>query len=75
MSIKYIIVQNKYYCENLSIVSFGMAIAEEHNGSVTILKTFADLSPNFADVEKLVRLCNEQKLDLIHLDDVINDFI
>lgn len=75
MSIKYIIVQNKYYYEDLSMSSFGIAVAEEYNGVVTILKTFADLSPNFADVKELVRLCNEQKLDLIHLDDVINDFI
>ena len=37
--------------------------------------SFADISVNFTDVQKLVSMCNDMKLDSVHLYDVVEDFV
>ena len=38
-------------------------------------RTIKDISTNKKKVERLVELCNKNKLSPIHLDDVIDDFL
>lgn len=37
--------------------------------------SFADISVNFSAVQKLVSMCNDLKLDSVHLYDVVEDFV
>lgn len=59
----------------MSRISFGIAAIEEYDGITTVLKSFPDISPNFSNVESLANLCNAHKLDLIHFNDIIDDFM
>lgn len=38
-------------------------------------RSFSDISTDKSKIERLVMLCNEQKISPIHLDDVIEDFL
>ena len=40
-----------------------------------VLESFLDLSSDVTKVEQLVRASNETGLDLIHLSDVVQDFL
>lgn len=72
---KYIVIKNEYINQEYSRISFGIAAVEEYDGVTVILKSFSDLSPHFSEVESLVNLCNEQELELIHFNDIMDDFI
>ncbi len=43
------------------------------NGFKKILKTFPNIFFNKQKAEEFVKLCNEEKLELIHLQDVVED--
>ena len=53
---------------------YGIAAVTMNDGVEIILQSFVDLSSDRRSVEKLVRLCNELKLSLYHLPDVVEDF-
>ena len=75
MKHKYIVVQNTYKNGNATRISFGIAAIEEYDGVTTILESISDLSSNLKSIERLVDICNNLQLDLIHLRDVVNDFL
>ena len=74
MEHKYIVVQNVYKNADATRVSFGIAVVVEYDGITTVLESIPDLSSDIKPVERLVELCNNEKLDPIHLQDVVNDF-
>ena len=53
---------------------YGIAAVTMNDGIEIILQSFVDLSSERRPVAKLVRLCNELKLSLCHLPDVVEDF-
>ena len=75
MKHKYIVVQNTYKNGNATRIGFGIAAIEEYDGVTTILESISDLSSNVRSIERLVDICNNLQLDLIHLRDVVNDFL
>lgn len=63
----YKIIEVKIIVENKEYTSYGIC----YNDSVYI----NDISADKAAVEELVRRCNEEKLDPMHLNDVVEDFL
>ena len=53
---------------------YGIAAVTMNDDIEVILQSFVDLSSERRPVAKLVRLCNELKLSLCHLPDVVEDF-
>ena len=72
---KYIVVRNEYICGENTCISYGIAAIEICDGVISVLKSVSDISSDFSTVENLVNLCNVKELDLIHIEDVINDFL
>ncbi len=56
--------------ENKEYVTYGI-VAEDAFGKV--IKSFSDVFFDKAKAERLVTLCNREKLSLIHLEDVVED--
>ena len=55
--------------------AFGIAAVVEYNGVTTVLESISDISSDAKAVKRLVRLCNRHQLSLIHLMDVVSDFL
>ncbi len=55
--------------------SFGIAAVVDDEDCMNILESYIDLSSNRTAVDELVKLCNELELELVHLPDVISDFL
>ena len=57
-------------------VSYGLVAFDisEANGALTVVASVNDLSGDEAKVQKLADMCNEGKLSLIHIKDVVEDF-
>ena len=75
MKHKYIVVQNTYKNGATTRISFGIAAVEEYDGVIIVLESVSDISSNIKSIEHLVKICNNQKLDTIHLQDVVTDFL
>ncbi|MBR6682530.1 MAG: hypothetical protein IKL40_06070 [Clostridia bacterium] len=48
---------------------------EKYDGVTVVLESIPDISSDKNAVKKLVGLCNGKQLSLIHLTDVVNDFL
>lgn len=72
---KYIVVKNEYIDGENTRVSYGIAAIENCDGVISVLMSVSDISSDFCTVENLVKLCNTKELDLIHIEEVINDFL
>lgn len=58
-----------------SYTAYGIAAYKLADGEATLIKFISDVFLNENDAESFVKKCNELKLDIIHLCDVIEDFI
>lgn len=74
MEHKYIMVENKYY-DGTSKISFGIAYAEIYDNETTVIKTISDITCDKQAIEKLIHLCNDLDLSIIHIEDVVEDFL
>lgn len=54
---------------------YGIAAVVDYDEVTVILDSFVDLGVCRKSVEKLVQLCNALGLDLVHLQDVVEDFV
>lgn len=72
---KYIVVKNEYIDGENTRVRYGIAAIENCDGVISVLKSVSDISSDFCTVEKIADVCNAKELDLIHIEDVINDFL
>ncbi len=52
--------------------SYGVEISDEN---YNIIRIIDDVSVDKEAISSLVSLCNQLKLDVIHIDDVIDDFL
>ena len=69
-------------CETFSLneknrTAYGIAVFAhtDHTESNAIIATVNDLSSDKESVEKLISACNEGQLSLIHLYDVVDDYL
>lgn len=62
----YQLISGTYSLEGETYLSFGIQC-----GNIMI----EDISMEQAEVEELIALCNQEKLDVLHLPDVVADFL
>ena len=55
--------------------SYGIALCQTDAGVPIIIRSVADLTTDRERVSSLVDRCNRLALSLIHLDDIIEDFL
>ncbi len=75
MNYNYIVVSNTYYFSDKPLTFYGIAAIKECDEHREIIDAAFDLSSDMDKIYQAVKLCNEQKLDIIHLRDVAEDFI
>ena len=77
MSVTYALIEEKYNFAGNSRISYGIAAycGGEIDGSATIVKSVHDISSDKEGLSRLVKDCNDLKLSLVHLYDVVEDFL
>lgn len=75
MKYQYIVVHSTYHIVNKEQSRFGIAVAFDEGEQITILETIPDLTLSFESIGRLVELCNKEKLEYIHLHDIMEDFL
>lgn len=75
MECQYCVVKTTYMTDKSARDSFGIAAVAEEDGSITVLETISDLCADYEVITRFVQLCNDLKLDPIHLQDVADDFL
>lgn len=75
--ITYGLIKETYKIEGDEMISYGIAVLENIKAEnvVLILDSVRNISTNRAKVENLIKRCNELKLSVIHLQDVIDDML
>lgn len=77
MNIKYGITEEIYALGADRRVSYGIAAYAnaEEDGTATIVASVHDITSDRQALAELVLSCNRSELSVIHLDDVIEDFL
>ena len=66
----YSLVESECETDGYSYKGYGLRVQNTRTNDAHI---YLDISTNRDDIDKLVRLCNELRLDIIHVEDVIED--
>lgn len=76
-SITYGVTEEVYSLGGNSRKTYGIAVYSnsEIDGTATVLTSVNDITSDRVKLEELVQICNRAELSLIHLKDVINDFL
>lgn len=76
-SITYGVTEEVYSLGGNSRKAYGIAAYSnsEIDGTATVLTSVNDISSDREKLEELVQICNRSELSLIHLKDVINDYL
>ncbi len=72
---QYIIVEQRIGEGDTMRISYGIAAAIVYDECIQVLHCFYDLSTERAPVQELVQTCNALELDVLHLSDVVDDFM
>lgn len=77
MKITYGVTEEMYVIGSESRVSYGIAAYADSGteGTSSILSSVRDISSDRAPVKKIAELCNRLELDVLHLADVVEDFL
>lgn len=75
MNYRYLMIRETYTDGEKTRTGYGIAAVSEQNGCMTVTESFMDLCPDKTPVERLVKLCNELKLDAVHLSEAVDDFL
>ena len=77
MTITYGITEEIYTLGEASRRSFGIAAYADaaQDSTATIIVAVHDITPDRAKLERLVAACNQGHLSLVHLMDVVEDFL
>lgn len=75
MKHKFIVVQTTYLNGDATRTCFGIAAVVEYDGVTTVLESVSDLSAEIEPIKQLVERCNIHELELVHLQDVVIDFL
>lgn len=76
-SITYGVTEEVYSLGGNSRKAYGIAAYSnsEIDGTATVLTSVNDITSDRVKLEELVEICNRTELSLIHLNDIINDFL
>ena len=77
MSITFGLIQETYILGKTSRISYGIAAFADAraNGSATVVDAVRDITSNREKLAALVRLCNRLHLSVVHLHEVVEDFL
>ena len=76
-SITYGVTEEVYFHSGSIRRSYGIAVYSDSpgDGIATVLASVNDISSDREKLKELVGICNRAELSMIHLNDVINDFL
>ena len=74
MNYKYVLTKTTYHNGEHTRTSYGIAVISTED-NVTVLSSVEDISDDREGLAKLVELCNEEKLEIEHLQNVVEDFL
>ena len=74
MNYKYVLTETTYHNGKHTRTSYGIAVISTED-NVTVLSSVEDISDEQEKIENLVNLCNAEKLEIEHLQSVIEDFL
>lgn len=74
MNYKYVLTKTTYYNGKNSRTSYGIAVISTED-NVTVLSSIEDIADEQGGVANLVELCNSEKLEMEHLQNVVEDFL
>ena len=75
--ITYAVSEERYTFGNKTRISYGIVAYSNANedGSKTIVASVSDITSDKAGLNELVDDCNRLELSVIHLNDVVEDFL
>lgn len=76
--ITYALVEEKYESENMDVrISYGIVACSnmEVDGTSIIVASIRDITNDKMSICELIKHCNDLNLSVIHLDDVVEDFL
>ena len=68
----YSLIESDCEVEGYKYTGYGICVRRSGTGEE---RSFPDISTRRRDVEELVGRCNRLRLDVIHIEDVIDDFL
>ena len=74
MKYKYVLTKTTYYNGEHTRTSYGIAVISDED-NVTILCSVEDITDERDNLTNLVELCNAEKLEIEHLQSVVDDFL
>lgn len=74
MNYKYVLTKTTYYNDEHTRTSYGIAVISTKD-NVTVLCSIEDISDEQAEIAKLIELCNAEKLEMEHLQSIVDDFL
>lgn len=75
MTVTYEVTEEVYCSEDRNRTSWGIAACTEENGTEFLSAVIHDITSGKQALAGLVEKCNRQQLSLIHLNDVVEDFL
>ena len=73
-SIKYSVCESVISCDGGARVAYGISAEDTSSRDLSIV-CIQDITSDKSSLERLVDLCNRKNLSLIHLRDVVEDFL
>ena len=74
MNYKYVLTETTYHNGDHTRTSYGIAVISTED-NVTVLSSIEDIADEQGEVANLVELCNSEKLEIEHLQNVVEDFL
>ena len=74
MNYKYVLTETTYHNGKHTRTSYGIAVISTED-NVTVLSSVEDISDDREGLAKLVELCNSEKLEIEHLQSIVDDFL
>ena len=74
MNYKYVLTETTYHNGKYTRTSYGIAVISTED-NVTVLSSIEDIADEQEEIAKLIELCNAEKLEIEHLQNVVEDFL
>ena len=74
MNYKYVLTETTYRNGEHTRTSYGIAVISTED-NVTVLSSIEDIADEQGEVAKLVEVCNAEKLEIEHLQNVVEDLL
>ena len=74
MNYKYVLTETTYHNGKHTRTSYGIAVISTED-NVTVLCSVEDITDKRDALASLVKLCNAEKLEIEHLQSIVEDFL